>query len=594
MESMTTPTTDQMIDQNMEPQTRNRCNTWPRPVIDPSVHDSESNHSESVIKEEPEDFLQTEQDDDSQHNLSGGPDNISNQIGLNNCSELGTQNDSNAKKQSARKNAWGNLSYADLITKAIQSSPEKRLTLSQIYDWMVQNVNYFRDKGDSNSSAGWKNSIRHNLSLHNRFMRMQNEGAGKSSWWVINPDAKPGKAPRRPRGGSMDSKSMSMKSSRDRAMKKVRELKNKGLLGKDGTISPVSPGTEFTLSPGDGGYRDRASSFASSISGRRSPIHDSDFLDPKLSPWSSDQRLDYDYQMDTGSKLNDEIDLMGLKFPDLQSGGGSLLNELEDITEPYSEGSSNLTPLNVYSGKPYSTYLQGDQPGNYPPPPYPNSNPDHPQGYNKQSNSTTPMYKEDPMMTGYDPNNGNNNNLRPPFSAPYRNGVGPTQTSGQQAPRLGQTQMTQARPTRELPSSIRAALGSNPPMTRPNQISASLKEAAPILTSQLLDYQTPPQSNLFNPGASVGGQSNRQQTNASFGQFSTNSEQQPQQQGFVYNNSTQGPNQYFPNDIDLDTMPELLPCEVDEIIQQELQMDGGQLDFTGFESYTSNQQQQAS
>lgn len=107
MESMTTPTTDQMIDQNMEPQTRNRCNTWPRPVIDPSVHDSESNHSESVIKEEPEDFLQTEQDDDSQHNLSGGPDNISNQIGLNNCSELGTQNDSNAKKQSARKNAWG-------------------------------------------------------------------------------------------------------------------------------------------------------------------------------------------------------------------------------------------------------------------------------------------------------------------------------------------------------------------------------------------------------------------------------------------------------------------------------------------------------
>ena len=53
----------------------------------------------------------------------------------------------------------GNLSYADLITKAIQSTPEKRLTLSQIYDWMVQNVNYFRDKGDSNSSAGWKVGI---------------------------------------------------------------------------------------------------------------------------------------------------------------------------------------------------------------------------------------------------------------------------------------------------------------------------------------------------------------------------------------------------------------------------------------------------
>jgi hypothetical protein len=61
-----------------------------------------------------------------------------------------------AKKNSSRRNAWGNMSYADLITQAIQSAPEKRLTLSQIYEWMVQNVSYFKDKGDSNSSAGWK------------------------------------------------------------------------------------------------------------------------------------------------------------------------------------------------------------------------------------------------------------------------------------------------------------------------------------------------------------------------------------------------------------------------------------------------------
>ena len=60
------------------------------------------------------------------------------------------------KKSSARRNAWGNLSYADLITQAILSSAEKRLTLSQVYDWMVQNIPYFKDKGDSNSSAGWK------------------------------------------------------------------------------------------------------------------------------------------------------------------------------------------------------------------------------------------------------------------------------------------------------------------------------------------------------------------------------------------------------------------------------------------------------
>ncbi len=65
-------------------------------------------------------------------------------------------NESVSPRKNNRKNAWGNLSYADLITQAIDNSPEKRLTLAQIYDWMVKNVPYFKDKGDSTSSAGWK------------------------------------------------------------------------------------------------------------------------------------------------------------------------------------------------------------------------------------------------------------------------------------------------------------------------------------------------------------------------------------------------------------------------------------------------------
>lgn len=60
------------------------------------------------------------------------------------------------RKNVTRRNAWGNQSYADLILRAIESYPEQRATLSMIYDWMVRNVAYFRDKADSNSSAGWK------------------------------------------------------------------------------------------------------------------------------------------------------------------------------------------------------------------------------------------------------------------------------------------------------------------------------------------------------------------------------------------------------------------------------------------------------
>ncbi|XP_070789125.1 forkhead box protein O1 [Pituophis catenifer annectens] len=182
------------------------------------------------------------------------------------------------KSSSSRRNAWGNLSYADLITKAIESAPEKRLTLSQIYEWMVKNVPYFKDKGDSNSSAGWKNSIRHNLSLHSKFIRVQNEGTGKSSWWMLNPEGgKSGKSPRR-RAASMDNSSKFAKS-RGRAAKKKSALQ----AGQDGNGD--SPGAQFSKWPASPSnhsnddfdnnwstFRPRASSNASTISGRLSPI----------------------------------------------------------------------------------------------------------------------------------------------------------------------------------------------------------------------------------------------------------------------------------------------------------------------------------
>lgn len=68
-----------------------------------------------------------------------------------------------------------------------------------------------------------QNSIRHNLSLHSRFVRVQNEGTGKSSWWMLNPEGgKSGKSPRR-RAASMDNNSKFTKSRGRAAKKKVLE-----------------------------------------------------------------------------------------------------------------------------------------------------------------------------------------------------------------------------------------------------------------------------------------------------------------------------------------------------------------------------------
>lgn len=160
---------------------------------------------------------------------------------------------SSARKMSTRRNAWGNMSYAEMITSAIESTPEKRMTLAQIYDWIVKNVPYFQDKGDNSSSAGWKNSVRHNLSLHSQFSKLQNEGTGKSSWWVVNPEA----AIQRRRARTMESGVFDRKRGKGRL---------KMLGSTPATISTID---ESQSEPP--GTRGRSGSCASSL-GRLSPI----------------------------------------------------------------------------------------------------------------------------------------------------------------------------------------------------------------------------------------------------------------------------------------------------------------------------------
>lgn len=96
----------------------------------------------------------------------------------------------NTKRKFARKNAWGYCSYADLITMALQRAPSKQMTLAEIYDWIVANIPFFKDKGDANSSVGWKNSIRHNLSLHDKFSRVTPTNATKNigAYWTLVPE----------------------------------------------------------------------------------------------------------------------------------------------------------------------------------------------------------------------------------------------------------------------------------------------------------------------------------------------------------------------------------------------------------------------
>ncbi|GAB1518443.1 hypothetical protein RhiTH_001502 [Rhizoctonia solani] len=78
-------------------------------------------------------------------------------------------------------------SYAALIGQAIMSAipgpdGKKKLTLAQIYAWISAAWPFYKP-----GEAGWMNSIRHNLSLNDCFVKIKRDGRekGKGSFWGI-------------------------------------------------------------------------------------------------------------------------------------------------------------------------------------------------------------------------------------------------------------------------------------------------------------------------------------------------------------------------------------------------------------------------
>lgn len=77
------------------------------------------------------------------------------------------------------------FSYIALIAMAIRDCPSGRLTLAEINDYLMDKFPFFRG-----SYTGWRNSVRHNLSLNDCFIKVLRDPTrpwGKDNYWMLNP-----------------------------------------------------------------------------------------------------------------------------------------------------------------------------------------------------------------------------------------------------------------------------------------------------------------------------------------------------------------------------------------------------------------------
>uniref|UniRef100_A0A0K0FHI9 Forkhead box protein biniou (inferred by orthology to a D. melanogaster protein) n=1 Tax=Strongyloides venezuelensis TaxID=75913 RepID=A0A0K0FHI9_STRVS len=135
-----------------------------------------NSHYSSLIAEK-NDGERTSLDEDLSNSSQASKDDITPSI-------KNTKSHSSIKIRRGKKPEKPAISYIALISLAIKAQPSRKATLAEIYKYLQGNYEFFR--GEYN---GWKNSIRHNLSLNECFIKLpktDGEKIGKGHQWTID------------------------------------------------------------------------------------------------------------------------------------------------------------------------------------------------------------------------------------------------------------------------------------------------------------------------------------------------------------------------------------------------------------------------
>nr|QBC65508.1 FoxA forkhead domain transcription factor [Dynamena pumila] len=120
------------------------------------------------------------------HQMGGGTNQPPPQTNLGDNVSEGSPKANSPMKPRSYQHAKPPYSYISLITMSIQNSTTKMVTLSEIYQFIMDLFPYYRQ-----NQQRWQNSIRHSLSFNDCFIKVPRspDKPGKGSFWTLHPDA---------------------------------------------------------------------------------------------------------------------------------------------------------------------------------------------------------------------------------------------------------------------------------------------------------------------------------------------------------------------------------------------------------------------